>query len=239
MLFAAKNDDPSKLWSKISEMEIPNYENWFTRTFGQEQGQGMASKYGKSLKVSELQFEMLWTELAKQEGEILVERVGTAKKYGTLADPVNEYKANWKKAGASLGPIRQSIGLFTFVDGKFRLNEFLHEVQIVVKTGEPVPARLENVVPGKLISKIQPEYPEVARKLRIQGMVALNVIVHKDGTVTVQNVGAGHPLLAPAAVAAVQQWRYQPTTVNGEPFEVQAKVYVTFGFSQPQGEQKQ
>ena len=45
---------------------------------------------------------------------------------------------------------------------------------------------------------------------------------------TVQNVGAGHPLLAPAAVEAVQQWRYKPTTINGEPVDVQTRVYVTF-----------
>ena len=82
-------------------------------------------------------------------------------------------------------------------------------------------------------------YPETARKLRLRGMVSVNVVIHKDGTVTVQNVGAGHPLLAPAAVTAVQQWKYEPTTVSGEPVDVQVKVYVTFEFSQQQSEQKQ
>jgi TonB family protein len=67
-------------------------------------------------------------------------------------------------------------------------------------------------------------YPESARQLRIQGTVSVNEIVQKDGSVMVQNVGAGNWLLAPAAVAAVQQWHYQPTTVNGE----QTKVFVTF-----------
>jgi outer membrane biosynthesis protein TonB len=57
--------------------------------------------------------------------------------------------------------------------------------------------------------------------------------------VTVQNVGAGHPLLAPAAVAAVQQWKYEPTTVSGEPVDVLMKVYATFEFSQQPSEQKQ
>jgi len=74
--------------------------------------------------------------------------------------------------------------------------------------------------------------------MRIQGTVAVNVILRKDGTVTVQNVGAGHPLLAPAAVAAVQQWRYQPTTVGGEPVDVQTKVYVKFSLSRQPNEQK-
>ncbi len=61
--------------------------------------------------------------------------------------------------------------------------------------------------------------------------MSVNVVIHKDGTVTVQNVGAGHPLLAPAAVEAVQQWKYQPTTVGGEPVEVEAKVFVTFALN--------
>jgi protein TonB len=96
------------------------------------------------------------------------------------------------------------------------------------------------LVPAKLINRVQPEYPEAARQLKIQGTVSVNVIVRKDGTVTVtvQNVGAGHPLLAPAAVLAVQRWRYEPTTVNGEPVDVQAKVYVTFALSNQANQQK-
>lgn len=69
-------------------------------------------------------------------------------------------------------------------------------------------------------------------------MVALNVLVRKDGTVTVQNVGAGHPLLAPAAVAVVQQWCYEPTRADSQPVDVETKVYVTFELSRQQGEQK-
>jgi protein TonB len=93
-------------------------------------------------------------------------------------------------------------------------------------------------VPGKLISKVEPVYPTEARGMRIQGTVALNVIVRKDGTVTVQNVAGGHPLLAPAAVEAVQQWRYESTTINGEPVDVQTKIYVVFALTRQQGEQK-
>src|SRR5439155_21144183 len=93
-----------------------------------------------------------------------------------------------KKTDSSEGPNLQAIGLFDFVDGKFRLHEFLHEVRIVStnKVGAPSPARPNNVVPGRLVNRVQPVYPEAARQLRIQGMVALNVFVRKDGTVTVQ-----------------------------------------------------
>jgi len=240
LLAVAKGDDEGKVWSKIAEMEIPDYENWFTRTYGQEKGQARAGAYGESLKLSEQQFEMLCVELAKQEGEITINKLDAANrrfdlamKDDVLANPTDEFKADWKKTDTSAGPARQAIGYFCFVDGKFRLKSFPHEVQIL-STTKPGP-----VVPGKLINRVQPLYPESARKLRLRGMVSVNVVIHKDGTVTVQNVGAGHPLLAPAAVAAVQQWKYEPTTVSGEPVEVQAKVYVTFEFTQQQNEQKQ
>lgn len=239
LLAVAKGDDEGKVWSKIAEMEIPDYENWF-RTYEQEKGQTPAGAYGKSLKLSEQQFEMLLVELAKQEGEITINKLDAAnrrfdlaKKDDVLSNPTDEFKAEWKKTDTSAGPARQPIGYFCVVDGKFRIKSFPHEVRIL-STAKPGPA-----VPGKLIARVQPVYPESARKLRLRGMVSVNVIIHKDGTVTVQNVGAGHPLLAPAAVAAVQQWKYEPTTVSGEPVEVQAKVYVTFEFSQQQSEQKQ
>jgi TonB family protein len=240
LLVAAKNDDQGKLWSMIEQMEIPNYENLFTRTYGQEKGQALAGAYGKSLKLSEQQFEMLWAELAKQEGEISISKLDVgnrkfdlAKKDDTLANPPDEFKADWKKTDSSAGPARQAIGYFCFVDGKFRLKDFPHEVQIL-STSKPGP-----VVPAKLINRVPPAYPETARQMRIQGLVSINVVIGKDGAVTVQNVGAGHPLLAPAAVAAVQQWKYEPTTVSGEPVVVQTKIYVTFGLTRQQGEQKQ
>ena len=232
LLLTARNDDQTKLRSQIARMEIPNYENWFTSTFGQEKGQRLAGTYGKSLQASEMQFEMLCTELAKQKGEIAIEKVDTVKRYGALAGPLEEYMANWKKTDDSVGPDSQSIGVFYFLDGKFRANGSLHDVRILsTSKGGPL-------VPAKLISRMQPVYPEAARQLKIQGTVSVNVIVRKDGTVTILNVGAGHPLLAPAAVSAVQQWRYEPTTVNGEPVDVQTKIYVSFALSNQPSQQK-
>jgi TonB family protein len=232
LLATAKSDDQDRLRSKIAEMEIPDPDNWFTRNYGQEKGQGLANEYGKFLKVTEQQFEMLWMEFAKQEGEISISRFDAAnrkfdpvKAEVTLANQVDEFKASWKKTDTSAGPANQTIGSFCFVDGKFRLKNLPHEVRIL-STVKPGP-----VVPGKLLDRVPPSYPVLARQARIQGLVSLNVVIHKDGTVTVQNVGAGHPLLAPAAVEAVQQWKYQPTTVGGEPVEVEAKVFVTFALN--------
>jgi len=234
LLFTAKSNDSAKLRSQIVDLEIPDYESWFKQMFGQERGEKWAGSYGKLLQLNESQFELLCMELAKQEGEISIEKIDAAKRYGALPDPLDVYTANWKKTDDSPGPDRQPIGQFYFVGGKFRLTgSSLREIRILT------PVKPGPVVPAKLINRVPPVYPETARHMRIQGTVAINVIIKKDGTVTVQNVGAGHPLLVPAAVAAVQQWLYEPTTVGGEPVEVQTKIYVTFTLNREQGEQKQ
>lgn len=222
LLQTAKSGDTAAIWSKIAELEIPNYENWFTDTFGPKNGPGMAATYGKSIKAGDTQFELLCEELAKQQGEVSTEKLDTAKNYSGLKGTLSEYRATWKKTDASPGPENQTIGSFFFADGNFRLNSAVRDVRILS------PASGGPIVPAKLINKVNPVYPEAARQLRIQGTVAVNAIIGKDGTVTVQNVGAGHPLLAPPAVAAVRQWRYQPTTVNGEPVDVQVKLLVIF-----------
>jgi TonB family protein len=232
LLQTAKNDEQLKLGSMIAEMKIPNYENWSASTFGQEGGAKFADMYGKYLQASELQFAMLWNELAKQAGDIAIQKTDTAKRYGVLTGPLDEYTASWKKTDASAGPDTQPIGSFYFVSGKFRFNGALHEIR-VLSAHKPGP-----VAPAKLINQVQPVYPEDARKLRIQGTVAINVIIQKDGTVTVQNVGAGPALLAPAALTAVQQWRYDPAKVNGEPVDVQTKLLVTFALSSSQNVDK-
>jgi TonB family protein len=211
LLQTARNDYQSKLGSMIAEMTIPNYENWFTGTFGQESGEKFAGMYGKSLQASESQFVMLWNELAKQAGETSIQKVDTAKKYRTLAGPLDEYTASWKKTDSTVGPDMQPIGTFYFINGQFRFNGAFRELRIL-STNKAGP-----VVPAKLIDRVQPVYPEEARKLRIQGTVAVNVIIQKDGTVTVQNVGAGPALLAPAALSAVQKWRYDPAKVTASP----------------------
>jgi len=85
-----------------------------------------------------------------------------------------------------------------------------------------------NVEQAKLISQPMPVYPQLARQARIQGTVVLHAIISKDGRIEELSVISGHPLLVQAAKDAVQQWRYQPTLLNGEPVEVDTTISVTF-----------
>ncbi len=85
-----------------------------------------------------------------------------------------------------------------------------------------------NVAAASCIRCTSPQFPPLARAARIQGAVVLHAIIGKDGTIQNLTVVSGSPMLAPAALQAVQQWRYRPTQLNGEPVEVDTQITVNF-----------
>src|ERR1700676_2871930 len=86
----------------------------------------------------------------------------------------------------------------------------------------------QGVSEGQKIFSPRPAYPHLAQQARIEGVVILRAIVSKTGEIQNLQVVSGHPLLIPAAVDAVKQWRYRPFLLNGEPVEVETEVTVTF-----------
>jgi TonB family protein len=74
----------------------------------------------------------------------------------------------------------------------------------------PQPVRVsQGVSTGLLATKVPPHYPEDARQARIQGAVVLKALIDTNGDVKELTLGSGHPLLAPAALEAVKQWKYK------------------------------
>jgi TonB family protein len=88
-----------------------------------------------------------------------------------------------------------------------------------------------NVQQSKLIKRVEPVYPELAKRARVEGRVVLVVTVDEEGSVAEIKVRNGHPLLYEAAVTAVRQWKYSPTLLNGEPVPVITTVTVTFSYA--------
>jgi len=86
----------------------------------------------------------------------------------------------------------------------------------------------QGVSKGMLTHQVKPVYPPLARHSRVQGTVLLAVVIAKDGTIKSINALDGHPLLIPAAIDAVKQWRYKPYKLNGKPAEVDTTVAVNF-----------
>ena len=95
---------------------------------------------------------------------------------------------------------------------------------------KPVPVS-SGVSEGLLIHQVKPAYPPIALTAHVQGEVILQAVIGKDGSIQNLRVVSGHPMLIKAAVDAVQQWRYRPYLLNGEPVEVETQVRVTFTIS--------
>src|SRR5579864_405100 len=86
----------------------------------------------------------------------------------------------------------------------------------------------QGVVKGLLTNRVEPTYPPVAREARIHGEVVLTAIIDKDGNIENLQLVSGHPMLAPAAINAVKQWRYKPYLLNGQAVEVETTITVNF-----------
>jgi periplasmic protein TonB len=102
----------------------------------------------------------------------------------------------------------------------------------VPKVATPQRIRVsQGVSTGLLLRKVTPNYPQLAKQARIQGTVVLQAEISKDGTIQNLQLISGHPMLAPAAIEAVKQWRYKPYLLNGEPVAVETTVQVNFSLS--------
>ena len=88
--------------------------------------------------------------------------------------------------------------------------------------------RVSRMMEGNLIYRMQPDYPALASLARIQGAVVLRAVISKQGTIDNLQAVSGPPLLMKAAIDAVQQWRYRPYLLNGEPVEVDTEITVNF-----------
>jgi periplasmic protein TonB len=86
----------------------------------------------------------------------------------------------------------------------------------------------QGVMNGRLLKKVTPDYPEIAKASGTQGTVVLQATISATGTIENLRVVSGPALLRQAALNAVAQWQYRPYTLNGQPVEVETTVNVVF-----------
>ena len=77
-------------------------------------------------------------------------------------------------------------------------------------------------------TKVQPEYPAMARQLKVEGSVELEAVVSESGAVEKVNIVSGNPLLTRPAAEAVKKWKFAPFTAEGK--AVKAVVPVSMSF---------
>jgi periplasmic protein TonB len=90
------------------------------------------------------------------------------------------------------------------------------------------PVRVGDLQQSKLIHKVTPVYPEMARRAHVSGPVILEALIDEEGNVSTVKILSGNVLLVDAAAAAVRQWKYSPTILSGEPIPVIATITVIF-----------
>lgn len=137
-----------------------------------------------------------------------------------------EHKSN----APSLNP--SSGGPESVLPGSAALNS-----QPVVPLPTPTAAaddpEAKNLRSGELIHRVDPVYPPSALAQGIEGTVTLYAVIASDGAVKNLQSLDGPPALVPAALAAVRQWRYSPSLLNGRPIQTERQIKIHFELSPP------
>jgi TonB family protein len=78
---------------------------------------------------------------------------------------------------------------------------------------------------------VEPDYPLLAKEMKVQGSVVLQALIGRDGNIEDLHVLSGPAILSSAAMQAVKQWRFRPYYLSGAPVETQARITVNFTIS--------
>ena len=134
----------------------------------------------------------------------------------------------WSARGSQL-----TITLFVILLGCFICKTFGSPG----KLPEPPKGRIPGVIAvavlehARPVRLVPPKYPETAMKAGVEGNVDLDIVIGKTGRIEMLRVTKGSPLLAGAAADAVEQWRYEPTLLNGKPVRIRTTVSISFKIS--------
>jgi len=99
---------------------------------------------------------------------------------------------------------------------------------LAVSAEKPQAQVAAEVMEKLLVHRVEPSYPAEARKADLQGVIALDIIVGRDGSVVTMHPLNGPDVLARAAMDALRWWKFEPYRVNGEPAVVETTVAVEF-----------
>ena len=104
-------------------------------------------------------------------------------------------------------------------------------VKVIPPVIKATPTRVSGgVIAGNKLAGSTPAYPPIAKAAHVSGAVVLHAVISRAGTIQSLSVVSGPEMLRGSAVAAVQDWRYRPYLLNGEPTEVDTTITVNFSF---------
>jgi TonB family protein len=203
------------LGPEVEQMTVDAYAKYFTRSDIQQMIAYQESPVGRKAR--------------QQMPQLLADLMGTMREYGervgrdAALEVIQEHPEYLKKSPPQSG----DAGVLGGVLGSTT------NVAPGNKTPFNGPHIDQQKAEARLIKKVEPVYPPLAKAARVQGAVHFAVVLGTDGKVETLNLISGHPLLVNAAKEAVQQWEYQPFLVDGKPVRVITEVEVNFHLDAP------
>jgi TonB family protein len=127
-----------------------------------------------------------------------------------------------------LAPILLAIWWWRWDRGWADLESSLQKNEKTLEPTQPQAHVPAEVMEKLLTHRVDPDYPAAARPANLQGVIVLDVVVGRDGSVVDVHALNGPELLAQAAVAALRWWRFEPYRVGGQAVVVETTVAVEF-----------
>lgn len=240
MLKLEKEGDQQELALYEKSLALPDPDGWFRSVFGEDLGAQMTVASAALRAAAEIHTaDVLATQLAEKRTDVEAVRFddscnlrATATEYPFLLlrqKPEHLYDVRF------VGSLNTSLWTyFAYVDGGFRYIGNFKKTELGVReeqspTGPSSRIRVGGTVAAaKLIHQVLPVYPQDAKAEGMQGAVILHAIIATDGSIRDLYLNEGQCLLTQSAMNAVKQWRYAPTTLNGNPVEVDTTIQVIY-----------
>lgn len=138
-----------------------------------------------------------------------------------------------KKRSATGWAILLFVLMFGIAVSWWRWNRGWEALESGLRQPEMVSGEKPERVPAEtmqrlLVHRVEPAYPAEARRANLQGIIALDIVVGRDGSVANMRALNGPEVLARAAMEALRWWKFAPYRVNGKPAVVETTVAVEF-----------
>jgi protein TonB len=255
-IIKAEKDGHESRASELSQsMVLPDPAAWYLHTFGPDIARDEGAKYtaGKNTlpkQILKFFFDAIQNDFTDVTAERFAENCDDnagESAFGTLQlrlQPVPLYELRLRNGDRFL-----RLFAIVYLDGAFRYavaprvpDHFpyvqRHDTNVATEVTSAPPDKNPNLVrvggnvqAARIVRRIQPEYPETARREHLQGTVRLHAIIGKDGSISQLVVLHGYCSLAKSSIQAVRQWRYTPTMLLGLPVEVDTTIDVIFALN--------
>lgn len=186
-----------------------------------------------------------WVTRSKADPESDVIQVGATRIVDASGTPISSEKTSDSSGGGPTEPPKKKPHRMVWVAlavlilaaaaaGWWRWNRGWDEIESGLHAQESTASEKpqtqvpQEVMQKLLIHKVDPEYPAAARPQKLQGVIAVDVVIGRDGSVLEMHPLNGPEVLAHAATDALRWWKYEPYRVNGEPAAVQTTVAIEF-----------